>query len=771
MGALYTTYLVWITQHHRAAVVTLSMLFIILAAGMAGLSVTNDMRAYFSADNPQLLAFERLERVFDRQDVISYVLVPTDGDIFDRETLALILELTDSGWQAPYSRRVNSLANYQHTVADGDDLIVGDLIEDAAGLDAERIAFVRQVALSEPDIAGVLVSATGSAASIEVRLTLPAGKLDANDEVMAWVMARLEPIRAQHPTIAIHIGGTVASDVDLGRAVAGDVSELVAFSYLMILIGLVGLLRHLRGTVATLLIITFAISGTMGIYGWLGFTLEAVSGFVPSVVMTIAVADCVHILTSYYHEIGTGKPKLEAVHAAMRVNLQPVFVTSVTTAIGVLMLNFSDSPPYHDLGNLVAIGVMLAWFLSMTLLPALLSWFPTPRVTQTQYLAAQIERLGDWVITNRRVVGVSIGAFALTIIAFIPRNELSEDWANYFDETFEVRRASNALRDHFGLLHSLRYILDSGVPQGINDPAYLADVAAFATWLRAQPEVAHVSTITDLLARLNMNLHGDDPAWRKLPDERGLAAQYLLLYELSLPLGQGLEDTVDIRHAATQLVAMLAPSDSAALIAFDGRAHRWLARHTQSIVPVDATGLDMIFAHMNHRNIHTLLKGVGVGILGIAAVLVVALRSLRLGLLSLLTNLAPTTLAYGTWGVLVGRIDLAASVVMCMSLGIVVDDTVHFLSKYCYARRVHGESVEDALRYAFRTVGLALAVTTCVLVSGFSILAASHFNPTVTTGILMAVTIAYALLIDFFVLPPLLMMLERRPARTGTRVA
>ena len=204
---------------------------------------------------------------FNLQEVIRHVLVPMDGDVFDRETLALILELTDAGWQVPYSRRVNSLANYQHTVADGDDLIVGDLIEDTAGLDAKRIAFVRQVALSEPDIAGVLVSATGSATSDEVRLTLPAGKLDANDEVMAWIMERLEPIRAQHPAIAIHIGGTVATDVDLDRAVAGDVSKLLAFSYLMILIGLVELLRHLLGTVATLLIITFAITGAMGIYG------------------------------------------------------------------------------------------------------------------------------------------------------------------------------------------------------------------------------------------------------------------------------------------------------------------------------------------------------------------------------------------------------------------------------------------------------------------------------------------------------------------------
>ena len=765
MDSVFDAYVDWLSRHFRLATFGILAVFIGLIAGVTGLSVTNDMRAYFSDDNPQLLAFERLERIFDRQDVLFFIVVAEDGDIFDRETLTLIYELTQGGWQAPYSRRVSSLANYQHTEALDDELIVTDLISSPDLLGDPSIEKIRHIALSEPDLVGAAVAPSGSATAIQIRMSLPENKLDANDEVMAWVLDFLSPIRERHPQVTIHIGGTVAGDVDLGHAVARDVKGLISLSYVVIIVGLILFLRHTLGTAVTLLMITLAISGTMGIYGWFGFTLEAISIFVPSIVMTIAVADSVHILTSYYHEVNLGKQKADAVREALRVNLKPVFVTSITTAVGVLTLNFSDSPPYHDLGNMVASGAMLAWFLSMSLLPALLLWFPTPSVSHSTALATRIVELGEWVIRNRRSLLVGFGIAALVVGSFIPRNKLTEDWNNYFDETVEVRRASNALREHFGSLHSLRYIIDSGTEHGIDDPDYIAQVQQFADWLRQQPEVKHVAVITNLLKRLNMNLHGDDPAWHKVPDERGMVAQYLLFYEMSLPLGQGLEDTINVNRSATQLTASLAHSDSESLLAFDRRVQAWLAGHAPNIQPNEATGIDMIFAHMNHRNIRDLLRGVAIGIVGIALILIFALQSVRLGLLSLLTNLAPATLAYGTWGIFVGEIDIAASVVMCMSLGIVVDDTVHFMSKYRYARYLEGGTVEDGLRYAFRTVGLALVVTTVVLVVGFGVLSASHFNPSVRTGILMAVTLSYALLIDFFVLPPLLMIVERRDGK------
>jgi hypothetical protein len=205
------------------------------------------------------------------------------------------------------------------------------------------------------------------------------------------------------------------------------------------------------------------------------------------------------------------------------------------------------------------------------------------------------------------------------------------------------------------------------------------------------------------------------------------------------------------------------------LLDFDSRTYAWLKANTSALKPVHGTGIDFIFANINHRNINSLLYGMVFALIGISLLLILALRSLKLGLLSLITNLAPAGLAYGTWAMFNGLIDLSASVVICMSIGIVVDDTVHFLSKYRRARDEQNMTTTNALRYAFHTVGVALTVTTTVLVAGFAVLTASHFAPSVTTGALMASTLAFALVVDFLFLPPLLLFADReRPSASRT---
>jgi predicted RND superfamily exporter protein len=172
---------------------------------------------------------------------------------------------------------------------------------------------------------------------------------------------------------------------------------------------------------------------------------------------------------------------------------------------------------------------------------------------------------------------------------------------------------------------------------------------------------------------------------------------------------------------------------------------------------VDGASSAIMFAHIGHRNIRSMLKGTTVALVLISAILLLALRSVRIGILSIVPNLVPIGMAYGLWGVLVGQIGLAMSVVAGVTIGIVVDDTVHFLSKYLRAQREQGLGPEDAVRYAFSTVGTALWVTSLVLVIGFGILALSTFELNSSMGLLTAITIALALGADFLFLPPLLM--------------
>jgi predicted RND superfamily exporter protein len=425
------------------------------------------------------------------------------------------------------------------------------------------------------------------------------------------------------------------------------------------------------------------------------------------------------------------------------------------------MLNLSDWPPYRDLGNLVAAGVAVALALTFVALPALLLVLPVPHRGSGQWLQRLVQAFGAFVLRRRTVILAGGACLVVAVSALIPLNRLGEKWYQNLDSRYETRQAIDAISARMGATHAIYYTLDSGSGGGVNEPDYLRTVDAFAAWLEQQPAVEGTAKLTDLVKRMNRVMNGDEPAFYAIPDRRDLVAQYLFLYELFAPPGLGLGDTVDVDRAASRLMVRVDKSDSQALLDLDHRAQEWLRENAPGLRVSVGSGLDMAFAHINQSNIVGLLEGMVLALVLISALVVVFLRSVRLGVVGMLTNLAPAGLAFGIWGLAVGNVDLAASVVMCMSLGIVVDDTVHILSKYLAARRGWGAAPAEAMDYVFRTVGVAVVVTTIVLVVGFLLLLFAAFSPTRTVGLLNALTIALALAVDLMLVPPILLALDR----------
>lgn len=767
---MYQRYLSFLEQHHRVVVFLSLILSLLLASGMTRLEVSSDFRVYFSEDNPQLKTFDALEAQFSKMDNLWIYLESNEDAFFSVDGLTIIEQLTEEAWTLPNVIRVSSLTNYQHTEVEGDELWVNFLVEDAATLSSARLHKIQSLARSEPALKNNVVSDSGNAALIQLRLALPdegQGRIAAGQESLAQTRTLMAHYRAHYPEMRFLLAGSVASNVTMQEAVAQDLSSLAMISYLMLLAILWLLLRSVFGMMISLGIISLSSLGTLGFFGWLGTTLAPVAGFVLTAIMTLAIADSVHLLVSYFQQLGEGKGKPQAIRESFRINLGPVFVTSLTTIIGVLCLNTSDSPPYQDLGNMIAVGVFMAWLLSMTFTPALLFWLPEPNKhskgvkesvgIQQRMLLSLAER----VIRYPKAWFIGCGSVVLILCYSVSFNKLSESWHEFFDHTFEIRQAVDRINETISGNNLMEFSIESGVADGIYEPEYMQTLADFSDWLRAQPGVANVYTLSDTVKRLNRDLNQGQSDEYRIPYSRELIAQQMLLYELSLPMGLGLDDTVDLDRSATRVGATLKKMDSETIIGLERQASNWLTEHAPQLVETEGTSFAVIFAHIVHRNVVSLVIGTLIAMLVICVVLMISLRSVKLGLLSLVPNIAPAALAYGIWGMTEGYIDTSVAVVMCISLGVVVDDTVHFMSKYVRARREHGLSAPEAIRYAFRTVAVALLITTVTLVAGFSVMMFSHFTPTVATGSLMALTLALALVVDFLFLPALLLLFDK----------
>ena len=744
----------------RWLIIVMTLLMVMLAGkGGENITFSSNYRVFFAEGNEQLQAFDSLQNTYSKSDNVMFVMTPKQGDIFTKEFLQAVQNVTEQSWQLPWSTRVDSISNYQHTEGFEDDLVVEDMVDEERELNAAAIARIKQVTLNEPVIIKRLLAEDGNLAIVNVTVQMPEVSEHETAQLVEKVRALRDEMATLYPNIEFRISGMVMLSNAFSEMAQGDMANLMPLMFLILLITLGLLLRSITGTIATLIVIVLSIMTGMGIFGWLGWTLTPPSASAPTIIMTMAVADCVHILVTMLHNMRAGQDKIQAIKESVRINIQPVFVTSLTTVLGFLSMNFSEVPPFRDLGNTVAIGITAAFLFSVFFLPALMSLLPVRVKVQEEHESRAMAGLSNFVINNRGwLLWGTVGLTAVLLFS-ASKNEINDEFVKYFSTNTEFRQDTDYLEKNMTGIYTMEYSLNSGEENGMSDPVFLADVEKLTLWLRTKDQVEHVNTISDVFKRLNKNMHADDEAFYKLPDSRELSAQYLLLYEMSLPYGLDLNNQVNINKDSTRLVVTVKNINSQESIALEHEINAWIDNNT-SFASYYVASPNLMFSHIGERNVRTMVGGTLLALFLISLVLIVALRSLKLGLISLAPNLFPAFMAFGLWAIYDGNLSIALATAVGMTLGIVVDDTVHFLSKYQRAKREQGKTSEEAVRYAFSSVGVALWVTTFVLVAGFLVLATSDFGMNHTMGLFTALTIAIALIVDFLFLPALLLKLD-----------
>lgn len=760
----------------RRWLVILATIIAVLAAAAGGrhLEFANNYRVFFGEDNPELINFEEFQAIYTKNDNILVVVQPKNGALFTPNQAKAVERITASAWKTPFAIRVDSLTNFQHSWAAGDDLTVEDLVRDGATMPQEELDRRKAIALSEPLLRGNLISRNARTTGINIVLQYPEKSLTEVPDAVSHVRAIRAEIERDYPDLTIALSGVSMLNNAFAESGQTDAMTLIPIMYGVLLFFMIVLLRSVSATIGTLLVIGFSTAAAMGIAGYFGIKLTPISVTAPTIVLTLAIADSIHILVTQLGLMRDGADKISAIKESIRINALAVSITSLTTIVGFLALNFSDAPPFHDLGNITAVGIAIAWAISLAFLPAVMSLLPLKvreRDAAGGWGVRVMDRLAEFVIAKYKMVLVTFGLVAALLIAMIPSINLDDQWVKYFDHRVPFRGDAEFAIEHLAGLYPIEYSVESGEPGGISNPDYLSNLSVFTDWLREQPEVRHVYSYTDIIKRLNKNMHGDDESWHAIPEDRRLAAQYLLLYEMSLPFGLDLNDRINIDKSATRVTATLDEVTTVQLRAFLTKSENWLRANTPPAMHANPTSASVMFAHISERNINSMLRGNIIAVVLIAIIMAAALRSAAMGALSIVPNAVPVLMTFGLWAVLVGQVGMASATVTATALGIVVDDSVHLLTKFLRGRREKGLSQEDAIRYAFRTVGPAIMTTTLILTTGFSVLAASTFKVNAEMGLLTALAIVLALIFDFLFLPTLLLLGKRDTENKNAKLA
>ena len=760
---LNVNYLAETIIRYRPLCIIISLLILAgLAQGLSKINFNPDINAFFPENDTLTTSHLSIEDTYSSMDNAVIGIGVKEGTVFTNEVLSLIEDLTERAWKTPHSLRVDSLSNYSYVSADGDDLYIEPFLEDSSTYDLKTLK-EKELIIEEEELAyGAIISKDKKTSLINIVFDPPRKDIEAEyQESLNYVLGFLEEARKNHPEVDLIISGIVYMEYQSPMLLKAQMPKLMPTAILVILLTLFLLLRSLVAVAGSFLVILMSVVSAMGSIGFMSGDIAQPFIMVPILIATLAVADCVHLFTLYFQNLDSSRKSKEAMLESLKLNLQPLFLTSLTTAIGFLSLNLAPVEPLRGIGNGVAVGVFLAFIFTVLLLAPIVSYFNVKQSKNINFQKNIARKLGRFSIKNYKRLLVIVPVISCFLMAFIPLNKTNDNPLEFYSERYTTSAAdSKWISQRIGGTFPVSYELNS---QGIvSDPEFLREVDKFSEWLASNKEVLHVSSLSKIMKNLNKTLHGKQEEWNIIPTEPDLSAQYLFFYEMSLPYGLDLTNSVSQNKESIKLVASLKELNSLEYREFAKRVENYASQNMPEDMVSIGTGTRPIFAFMSNMLITQLTYALGIGIVLITATIILFFRSLRYGMLTSVTNLLPIGVAFGIWAIVSGEISMLVGIGMGTTLGIIVDFTVHFLSKYLHARRQKNLSAEEAVEYAFETVGFALIITSFSLILGFLVLLQAFFIPIHGFVLFSSIAFLSALIIDLLLFPALLITWDKR---------
>lgn len=727
--------------------------------GILNTSIDSTFNSILSEDDPYREEVEQVRKDFPPSTGVLFAFLSTNGDVFNFDMLHAMEDVTNRYIEVESAVSVGSLLNRRLNAVDADLFDRDYLIPDLATLTRDDLNNIREIALRDEDLTKSMLSPEGDMALVFIKYKATADDQTTRLSIARSVVALRDSLREDYPELTIYVLGGALFELDSYNAQMKDTRYLFPFVIGVSILLLWFCLKSLSFSLC-LFTVSFATIGlTVGTVGWAEVPFNQISTMGPLVVLMIAMADGTHIVSIYVQGLHKRLSKIEAMRQSLAVNIQPVTLATVTTAIGFLSLNYCSSPGIYGFGNIVAIGVCWAYVVTLTLLPTLILLLPTRKIPKPLGVRGLISGVGRLVARRGNLLFRGGLVLIVTTMALLPLNKVDFNRYSFVDKNSDFHHVMTALSEKIGNDQSLVYSVHSGQYYGITEPAFLNQVDEFSRWLEDQPEASFVTSYTGLLKNLNKAEHDGDESWNKLPVDKLQIIDYLVGYQLIQEIEPNLEPIFNPDYSAIRLVIGTSNLSNLELLNFNDRIDQWITANVAPEYKVMHGDNSILGARLNRTISTELLKGFTLSFFLITLTLLIGLKSVRYGLLSIMPNLFPATIVFGVWGLMVGELSPYILMLFSISIGLVVDDSVHILSKYIHARR-EGKTPESAVQYSLDTAGPAITITTLSLALGTFVLVLSNTFYYQNVALLLTPIIMVALLLDLLFLPPLLIKFD-----------
>ena len=734
--------------------IAIPLITVAMASQLKHMEFEGSYRIWFDKDSSILKNYDDFRAVFGNDDAVTIIFKDENG-VMNPKALHVIDNITEKLWTTQYIARADSLTNYQYVHADPeypDDILVEEFIDDIDALTPEQLQEKARIIQGEDTAVHRLISEDGKTTMIVGRMTPKAG----DDPLVAQKLkAAVEEIVAAEAGSGyeFHLGGGPVLNmafINLGQHDAATFTPLVLL-IAMVLLWIV--FRRPSGMLLSISVVIFTFMIVLSIQVMLGYKMNNFTANIPVFVVAIGIADAMHLFWIYLIGRRQGKDNHEAIHYSVEKNFLPTLLTSLTTAAGFASLGISHVVPIKTLGIATANAALLAFVLTILFVPALLAII-NPKIKEKELQKAQeksplAHHYAQWIIKHDTKILI-FSTLLFTVIGLgIFFVKMDSNTVRYFSKDVDFRKTVEFMEAHLSGPMSYELVVDSGKKDGIKMPEFMQTVEDFQNdFKKTYPDVRHVASLVDIVKTFNEVLNGS----KTVPDDNKLIAGYLLFYSLSLPQGMEINDRMDVNERLLRVTALVNIVDTSKDLEMIAWAEHWWDKTPYS---AQISGQTAMFAHMQSDVTDTLVQSILLAITLVSVMMMFIFRNLRMIPLFIVPNVLPIALVIGAMGWMGMTIDMGVAISGAIIIGVAVDDTIHFLVKYREARK-RGDSMQGSLEYVMQYAGSAIIFTTLILSAAFLVFSFSQFLPNVHFGVVTAMALMIAVLVDLLMLPAIL---------------